>query len=107
MERYLIETRHTAENCLALVEEINAQGYLSNFDWGCKNGVHTGWAVIEADNESEARLVVPPLVRGQAQVVKVTKFDGTMLAEMHKDESDRKSPGMLPNDLTYTGRACS
>jgi hypothetical protein len=26
MERYLIETPHTAENCLALVEEINAQG---------------------------------------------------------------------------------
>jgi hypothetical protein len=29
------------------------------------NGVHTGWAVIEADNEVEARLAVPPLVRGQ------------------------------------------
>lgn len=31
------------------------------------NGVHTGWAIIEAENEAEARLAVPPLVRGQAR----------------------------------------
>ena len=48
------------------------------------NGVHTGWAVIEADNEVEARLAVPPLVRGQARIVKVTKFDAAMLAQIHK-----------------------
>ena len=34
MECYLIEPRHTAENCLALVDEINAQRYLSNFRLG-------------------------------------------------------------------------
>ena len=84
MNRFLIETSHRPEDCLNLIQLVNAQGYLTHFDWGCMNGVHTGWAVIEADNEAEARLAVPPLVRGQARVVKVTKFDAATLAQMHK-----------------------
>jgi hypothetical protein len=56
------------------------------FDWGCLSGVHTGWAVIEADNVAEAVLVVPPLLRSQAQVVKVSKFDAATLARVQVDE---------------------
>jgi hypothetical protein len=84
MDRFLIETSHREQDCLNLIEMVNAQGYLTHFDWGCMNGVHTGWALIEADSEAEARLAVPPLVRGQARIVKVTKFDPAMLAQMHK-----------------------
>ena len=67
MDRYLIETPHRDQDCLNLIKLLNAQGYLVHFDWGCKDGVHAGWAIIEAENEAEARLVVPPLVRGQAR----------------------------------------
>ena len=84
MDRYLIETPHKAQECLNLFQLLNAQGYLTHFDWGCKSGVHNGWAVIEANNEAEARLAVPPLVRSQARVVKVTKFDADTLAQMHR-----------------------
>jgi hypothetical protein len=84
MDRFLIETPHREQDCLNLIEMVNAQGYLTHFDWGCMNGVHSGWALIEADSEAEARLAVPPLVRGQARIVKVTKVDAAMLAQMHK-----------------------
>jgi len=84
MDRFLVETSHEPKDCVHLLELMNAQGYLTHFDWGCLSGVHTGWAVIEADDEAEARFVVPPLVRGQARIVKVTKFDGAMLAAFHK-----------------------
>ena len=47
MDRYLIETPHTGPECLVLIKLINAQGYLSNFDWGCEAGIHSGWAIIE------------------------------------------------------------
>ena len=83
MDRFLIETPHREQDCLSLIQLINAQGYLTHFDWGCMNGVHTGWAVIEAGNEAEARLAVPPLVRAQSRVVKVTRIEPAMLAEMH------------------------
>ena len=84
MDRFLIETPHREQDCLNLIQLLRAQRYPTHFDWGCMNGVHTGWAVIEADNEVEARLAVPPLVRGQARIVKVTKFDAAMLAQIHK-----------------------
>ena len=84
MDRYLIETPHKAHECLSLFKLLNAQGYLTHFDWGCESGLHNGWAVIEASNEAEARLAVPPLVRSQALVVKVTKFDADTLAQMHR-----------------------
>ena len=76
MERFLIETPHTARDCQVLVNQIYAMGYLYHFDWGCPDGVHTGWAIIEAEDEAQARLAVPSFVRNKARVVRLTKFTG-------------------------------
>ena len=84
MDRYLIETPHREHDCLNLLQLVHAAGYLIHFDWGCMNGVHTGWAIIDAENEAEARLAVPPLVRGEARVVKVNKIDPAMLMRLHQ-----------------------
>lgn len=83
MDRYLIETPHTAEDCHHLLKQINAMGYLFNFDWGCKAGVHCGWAIIEVENEAQAKLAVPPLVRHKARVIKLIKFDLDQEEELH------------------------
>jgi hypothetical protein len=87
MERYLIETPHTEDDCLALLDQIDAQGYLSHFDWGCRAGTHMGWAVIEAESEEQARLAVPPLVRGRARVTRLNKFSPEELASLHAEAS--------------------
>jgi hypothetical protein len=84
MDRYLVETPHTENNCRDLIGLINAAGYLNHFDWGCMGGVHCGWATIEAESEAHARLVVPPLVRGAARVVKIVKITPSMLNAMHQ-----------------------
>jgi hypothetical protein len=86
MDRYLIETPHTADDCQRLVEEIYAMGFLLRFEWGCNAGVHCGWAIIEADSEAQARLAVPPLVRAKARVVKLNQFQPEDLATSHSDE---------------------
>lgn len=74
MDRYLIETPHTTQDCKMLVQQLYAMGYLNQFDWGCLDGVHSGWAIIEAESEAQARLTVPSLVRSKARVVKLYKF---------------------------------
>jgi len=84
MDRFLIETPHTAQDCHRLVEEVYAMGYLAHFDWGCKSGVHCGWAIIEAESEALARLAVPPLVRGKARVIKLTRFDAKDVKPLHE-----------------------
>jgi hypothetical protein len=75
MDRYLIESAHQPKDCKLIIIQIKAAGYLYHFDWGCKAGVHSGWAIIEAENEAQALLVVPPLLRSQARIVKLNKFN--------------------------------
>jgi hypothetical protein len=87
MDRYMIETPHTGQECLILVKELNAQGFLWNFDWGCEAGIHSGWAIIEAESEAQARLAVPPLVRNRAQIVRLNKFDATTVEYYEKQKA--------------------
>jgi hypothetical protein len=84
MERYLIESPHELKDCALMLQQLKAMGYLHYFDWGCKAGVHTGWAVIEAEGEDLARLVVPPLVRSQARVVRLNKFSPEEVDALHE-----------------------
>ncbi len=70
----MIETPHTAEDCHMLIDQIYAMGYLYNFEWGCPDGVHCGWAIIEAESAAQARLAVPSLLRNKARVVRLCKF---------------------------------
>jgi hypothetical protein len=88
MERYLIETPHTKEECLALLKEVKAQGYLRHFDWGCGSRVHTGWAIIEAEDDAQASLAIPPLVRSKARVVKLSKYDAASIESFERQVAE-------------------
>jgi hypothetical protein len=79
----MIVTPHTDKECVKLVEWVQAQGYLHQFDWGCGAGEHCGWAILEADNEDKIRLVVPPILRKKARVIKLQKYTDEDLASIH------------------------
>ena len=86
MDRYLIETPHTHGECLNLLDQILAMGYLHNFDWGCEDGDHTGWAIIEAESDAQAMLAVPTMVRAKARVVKLNRFTDEDVLRFHAGE---------------------
>ena len=75
MDRFLIESPHTAGDCKQLVRNVYAEGYLYNCDWGCEGGVHKAWVMIEAEDEKQALLVVPHSLRTNATATKIVKFD--------------------------------
>lgn len=83
MEKYLIETPHTIENCRMLIDQLHSQGYLYNFEWGCAEGVHCGWAIVEAESKEQARMIVPSVVRKDAKVVRIQKFDLDEAGQIH------------------------
>ena len=83
MYKYMIITPHTHAECLKLLKELHAMGYFHHFDWGCMSGEHCGWAIVEADDETQAGLVVPPLLRRKARVIKLTKFEDGDLRSLH------------------------
>lgn len=76
MDRYMIESPHSHSNCTLVIRQVHSMGYLHRFDWGCEDGVHVGWAVVEAEDREQAKLVVPTLVREDARAVRVVKFGG-------------------------------
>ena len=84
MQRYLIESDHTAEDCHHVVEQFIIHGHIMNFDWGCQVGVHTGWAIVEAENESQARLTVPPRLRSKARAIRLCKFTPQTIEAQHE-----------------------
>jgi hypothetical protein len=84
MNKYLIETTHTKEDCLHVLDLILAYGFITHYDWGCEDGVHMGWAIVEADSNSEALLSVPPLIRDKARAVKLKKFTPEIIQSFHE-----------------------
>jgi hypothetical protein len=84
MKRFLVISNHTGEDCVRALKEALAIGYLTHFDWGCKDGVHTGWAILEAEDKAEVILSVPTFLRGSAQVVRLTKFQPEKVMAMHQ-----------------------
>jgi len=47
----------------------------------------SGWAIIDAENEAQARLAVPRLVRNRARIIKLNKFDATSIEDYEKQEA--------------------
>ena len=74
MDRYLVESPHEAGDCDAIIKEIHAAGYLHHFEWGCHDGAHCGWAIIETDNREHARQIVPWRIRNKARIIKLETF---------------------------------
>jgi hypothetical protein len=59
MARFLIEVPHqeTKAECARAVELFLRTGshFLRNADWGCKDGEHKAWIIVEVDSEDEAQ----------------------------------------------------
>jgi hypothetical protein len=83
MNRYLVESEHTDEDCHHVVEQFVFFGYIMHFDWGCNAGVHSCWAIVEAHNEQEALLSVPAMLRGKARAIQLNKFTPDMMQDAH------------------------
>ena len=75
MNRYVIESPHLPERCDDVIRDLHSAGYLHFFEWGCKDDVHTGWAIVEAENVEHARQMVPWYLRDEARIVRLVKFE--------------------------------
>jgi hypothetical protein len=79
MKKYLMEVSHSADRieCLRAVEVFLNSGshFLSHADWGCFDGEHKAWLVVEAESKEELMQVVPPSYRDSTKIVELNKFN--------------------------------
>lgn len=78
MGRYLVEVPHenTKEACDRAVRLFMETGshFMTHADWGCGDGVHKAWFVIDVDTREEARGILPPMLREAASVIAVQNY---------------------------------
>jgi hypothetical protein len=94
MARFLIEVPHesTPGECGRAVELLLGSGshFISAAEWGCSDGVHKGWMIVDVDTKEEAASLVPPVYRSRSTIVRLTRFTiddlGTILAQHNFDK---------------------
>jgi hypothetical protein len=78
MSKFLIEVSHGTDQvaCLHSIAIFLSSGshFLTNADWGCLDGEHKAWFIMEAESKREALQVVPPVYRNDAKILQLNKF---------------------------------
>lgn len=76
MDRYIVISEHTAEECrMAVKHFIHYHAtFLTHFEWGCLDNDHHAYIIIEAESHEHALMAVPPLFREKAKAIKLVYF---------------------------------
>ncbi len=78
MNRFLIEVPHGADkkSCDTAIQIFLQTGshFLSHAEWGCFDGEHKAWMIVDVNNKDEARYIIPPLFRSTAKITQLTTF---------------------------------
>lgn len=86
MSRFFIEVPHQEEKeeCLRVIQIFLSTGshYLTNAEWGCEDGDHKAWLMVEVESKKEALQIIPPAFRSQAKIVKLGKFSIEAIEKM-------------------------
>jgi len=92
MEKYLIEVPHdstkTACNNAVKVFLQTGSHFLRQAEWGCHDGEHKAWLIVEVENKEQARQIVPSLFRSDAKIVKLhtfTREEMEKIGEVHPE----------------------
>ena len=85
MATHLIEIPHSDNKieCNQAIQVFLESGshLLMNADWGCQDGVHKAWIMVDVENKEQALQIVPPLFRHKANIVKLIKFTKEKMVE--------------------------
>ena len=86
MTRYLIQESHEPEECVRTIDAYFRAGahFLTRSDWGCEAGVHRSWLIVEAENDEQARLMIPPAIRAKATLTPLNKFTPREIEKFHQ-----------------------
>jgi hypothetical protein len=76
--KFMIEVPHDADivTCLRAVKIFLTTGshFLTHAEWGCKDGDHRCWIVVDVADKAEARAVLPPMFRDGASIIELNRF---------------------------------
>jgi hypothetical protein len=76
--KFLIEVPHSPERlaCARVVQVFLSTGshFLTQAEWGCYDGVHSAWMVVDVENKEEAMRIVPASMRAGTKITGLNRF---------------------------------
>lgn len=88
MKKFLIEVPHGADkkSCDQAIQIFLQTGshFLTHAEWGCKDGEHKAWMIVELEDKDQARQILPSLFRSSAKITQLTTFTAEDLLEQEK-----------------------
>lgn len=86
MAKFLIEVPHEADQiaCAEAVKLLLTTGshFLTNAEWGCMDGEHKAWIILEVGSREEALAILPVAYRTRAKIVSLNKFTVQQMNEV-------------------------
>jgi hypothetical protein len=96
--KFLIEVPHDSDvvECSRAVQVLLSTGshFVTRAEFGCLDGVHSAWMIVDVDSKAEALGIVPPTFRARARVVGLNRFELAKIeAFLAKHASREKASG--------------
>ncbi|MCL6518353.1 MAG: hypothetical protein K6T99_00825 [Armatimonadetes bacterium] len=85
MAQFLIKISYTPDMFLHTLDEMKEKTpeLLGRTYWGNMDGEYAGWLMVDADNEQEARDMLPIVLRNEAQIAEVRKYNIYDIERLH------------------------
>lgn len=79
MARFFVEVPHDPDrsSCARAVQDFFQSGshFLTHADWGCQDGDHKAWLIIDVPgNKEDVRQIVPRTMRDDAKIVQLNRY---------------------------------
>lgn len=88
MEKFLIEVPHDEDkgSCKRAIQVFLRSGshFVTNADWGCMDGDHKAWLIVEVENKDAAIRILPAAYRRNAKITRLHKFTREEIGEPDK-----------------------
>ena len=78
MKKFLIEVPHGEDkaSCKRAIQDFLRSGshFVTHADWGCMDGDHKAWMMVELENKEQARRILPAAYRQKATITMLHRF---------------------------------
>ncbi len=91
MDHYLVIAPHQPEDCVDVLDDLNMKNreLLKKIEWGCTDGDHTGYLLVDASSKDAAIKKLPEKEQSKAKAIKMAKFTPQQIKAIH-EKMDKK-----------------
>ena len=86
MAKFLIEVPHDADKiaCARAIQTFLQFGshFPAHAEWGCSDGEHKAWLMVDVPSREDARSIVPASYRSEARIVKLDRYTLAQVEEV-------------------------